>query len=73
MEEGDGKGNATESGFWMVLFLFVVLKNKQTKKTHKNPQIQYKRKLSTPDSIHQLLKQSCELLQIFKAYPNPET
>lgn len=26
-----------------------------------------------PDSIHQLLKQSCELLQIFKAYPNPET
>lgn len=27
MEEGDGKG------FWMVLFLFVVLKNKQTKKT----------------------------------------
>lgn len=29
-EEGDGTGNAMESGFWMVLFRFVVLKNTHT-------------------------------------------
>lgn len=35
-EEGDGTGNAMESEFWMVLFLFAVLKKHTHTPTHKH-------------------------------------